>query len=116
MKKFLNILITVSFLFILVNCSIFKHSKKENKDEILGASIKYELCIENASTYQIDSLIIADTLPSLNFWYASVFVDYQTNEKVVKRMYIKAYDKQKEITYIIQGTKEPFYLEKRIRK
>lgn len=116
MKKLFNILIIFLFLGLMVSCSIFKQNKSYHENEVLGASMVRELYIENGTTFQVDSLINADTLPSLNTWYTSVFVDYETNERILKRMCVKTFNKRYEITYIIVGIKEPFQIEKRIKK
>lgn len=39
---------------------------------------------------QLDSAFVADTLnPNLDEWIVANFVDYETNEKIVKYLYIK---------------------------
>ena len=39
---------------------------------------------------QLDSAFVADTLnPNLENWLKATFVDYETNEKIVKYLYIK---------------------------
>ena len=63
-------------LFVMIGCCA---KKVINNDNVLGASMKYELIIENARTHQVDSLIMADTLPHLDRWPGSVFVDYNTS-------------------------------------
>ena len=62
-----------------------------NNNNILGTSLKYGLVINDAKQYQVDSLIVADTLPALNYWFTNSFRDYKTNEVFVKRTYIKEY-------------------------
>ena len=39
--------------------------------------------------YQVDSICVADTLPSIDEWISTTFYDYETNEAIVKRMFIK---------------------------
>lgn len=76
--------------------------------------MKYALVIEKARTYQVDSLIMADTLPELNRWLGTTFVDDVTNKRTTKRTYIKKYSGKSEIVYIISGNYEPFKIVKRI--
>lgn len=37
----------------------------------------------------LDSLINADTLPMLDYWAVSAFRDYETSERLVRRIYMK---------------------------
>lgn len=114
MKKIINFLIILLTTFIIISCC---HNKNVvNNNNILGASLKYGLVINDAKQYQVDSLIVADTLPALNYWFTNSFRDYKTNEVFVKRTYIKEYKNNIEITYVITGISEPYHIEKRIRK
>ena len=106
------------FYVLLIFFSVACSTQKQNltiDEEILGTTLKYEMLIKNGSQFQVDSLITADTLPKLDMWYSTVFIDYETNNGIKKQVYIKK-NNQLEITYIIIGNKEPFYIEKRIRK
>lgn len=69
--------------------------------------------IENATINQVDSIIAVDSLPNLNKWLNSTYKDYETNEKIIKRLYIKQKE-NKEIVYIITGIKEPYKITKRV--
>ena len=78
--------------------------------------MRYALYMEKATSYQLDSVIKADTLPSLDLWFSSYFIDFETDGRVLKRMCIKSYDKNNEVIYVVLGENEPFQIEKRIRK
>lgn len=42
---------------------------------------------------QLDSMCVADTLnPNIESWINTYFIDYETNEKIVKYMYLKEYN------------------------
>lgn len=69
--------------------------------------------IENATINQVDSIIAVDSLPNLNKWLNSTYKDYETNEKITKRLYIRQKE-NKEIVYIITGIKEPYKITKRV--
>lgn len=114
MKKLLNFLTVLLVGFIIISCC--GHRKITNTTEVLGTSLKYDLVIENAKQYQVDSLIKADTLPTLTTWFTNSFRDYKTNEIFVKRTHIKEYQNNIEITYVITGNTEPYHIEKRIKK
>lgn len=110
MKRLFKILVILTL--VLVSCST--QQNLTTSTEVLGSGIKYDLLIENAKLYQLDSLIKADTLPMLNVWYEGTFIDYNTNNSITKRVFIKKYGKTK-ITYVVTGNKEPFFIEKRIK-
>lgn len=114
MKKLTKILISLLLMVLFIGCCNQKHIS--NNTEILGTSMKYELNINNGKTYQIDSLIKADTLPVLSNWIASTFVDYNTNKTITKRVYVRQYSKKCENVYIITGNNEPYGIIKRIKR
>ena len=113
MKKLFNFIIYAIILFYVFGCCA---QRKSTSNEILGSSMKIELHIEKASTAQVDSLIIADTLPSLNKWISSIFIDDNTKEVIVKRMYIKQHSSKHEVLYLVNGDNEPFEIIKRVEK
>lgn len=111
MKYLLKFFMLSLISLMIIGCCT---QKKILNQEVLGTSMKYALVIENATTYQVDSLINADTLPPLEKWIPSMFVDYTTNERITKRMYIKQYSRKSNIVYVITGLNEPFDIIKRI--
>lgn len=113
MKKLLNILIVFSVFAILNGCG--SHRKMVDDTEVLSASMRHVLVIDDAKRYQVDSLITADTLPSLDKWLIGTFVDKTTNKIYIKRVYIRNTN-DIEIVYTITGENEPFDIIKRIRK
>lgn len=115
MEKFFKILMVAFLTLMLYNCSTTNNIKNKEIDIIYGDSMRYDLYIEKATLYQVDSIIIADTLPTLDLWLSTSFVDFQTNERILKRLCIKQCDKI-ETVYVVVGNKEPYKLEKRIRK
>lgn len=114
MRKLFKIL-TLSLMGIfLIACSTHKSISLDNN--VLGASMKYELFVQNGSVYQVDSLINADDLPLLNKWISSTFIDYNTQEMITKRVYVRQHSKNDEIVYIITGNKEPYEIIKRSKR
>ena len=113
MKKLFNILIYAMISICIIGCCT---QKKVGSSDVLGSSMKVELHIDDAKAFQVDSLITADTLPSLDKWISSTFIDYNTNKPVVKRMYIKQYSLKHEILYLVIGESEPFEIIKRVEK
>ena len=114
MKNILKkLLIVMCFALVIVGCGLTKKQKSKT-DLPLTTSMRLTCNIENGKTYQIDSIIVADTLPRLEKWLFSVYVDYSTNKKISKRMYIRNYTNGTEAVYVITGDNEPYKITKRI--
>lgn len=115
MKKLINVFIIIFVSLLTFNCSSINKMAKSDV-EIYGDTMKYAFYMKNASLYQLDSIIIADTLPSLDLWFSTSFIDFETNAQILKRMCIKSYETNNEVIYVVLGKNEPFQIEKRIRK
>lgn len=114
MKYFLKkMMAIVGLALMLVGCGVIK-KQQESNDYPLGTSMKLTCNIQNGKTYQIDSLMVADTLPQLDKWLRSLYIDYETGEKILKRMYIRQYNNGNEAVYLIMGSQEPYKISKRI--
>jgi hypothetical protein len=113
MKNILKkVLISVSFIILFVCCTTVKFVN--DTDYTLGTSMKMAYVIDNGREYQIDSIIMADTLPNIKKWMHMNYTDYETNKRVLKRMYVRVYDNNTESVYIIIGNSEPYKITKRI--
>lgn len=112
-NTFKRVLIGLGISLMLLGCGVVK-KQQETIDYPLGTSMRISCNIENGKQYQIDSLIVADTLPPVNKWLRSVYIDYDTNEHIVKRMYIREYKNGMETVYLITGSEEPYRITKRI--
>ena len=63
---------------------------------------------------QIDSMCVVDALPrDLNEWLSKSFNDYETNEHVVRHMYIKELNNNREMIYLITERGEMYVVSKR---
>jgi hypothetical protein len=114
MGKLFKIL-TLSLMGIFfIACSTHKNILID--DNLLGVSMKYELFIKDGKSHQVDSLINADALPAINKWLGTTFADYNTQEKITKRFYVKKTTNGKEVVYIVTGNTEPFVIIKRIKE
>lgn len=111
MKHIISIFTFIMFLVVVLSCSIQRNV--ETSDIILGTSMKYTLVIDEATYYQVDSLINADNLPDINKWIGGTFIDYETSKKITKRMFIKK-QKNGETVYTVIGNSEPFNVTKRV--
>lgn len=111
MKNLLNFLIVLLLTISFNGCN----KKIYNETEVLGASMKIVLFLDNANQFQLDSLINADNLPSVDKWPNTSFVDYETNKRITKKTLVRN-TKEGEIVYIITGTTVPYDIIKRIRR
>lgn len=106
-NTFKKVLLWMGISLMLFGCGVVKRQQKRD-DCPLGTSMKISCNIENAKQYQVDSLMVADTLPPVNKWLRSVYLDYETGDKYIKRLYIRTYDNGTEAVYIILGQEEPY--------
>lgn len=117
MKKFFkHILLIVSLFALIGGCVWPTHVKPGNDPNIvLGGPQMMNSYVMTASDFQVDSICVADTLPTLDTWMLSTFKDYETGETIVKRVYIKQQG-ETEVMYIITGRREPYSVTRRITK
>lgn len=114
MKKTLKrVILGLGITFMLFGCGVVKRQQEKN-DYPLGTSMMVSCNITNGKEYQIDSIITADTLPQINKWLRSVYLDYETGKRYTKRMCIKTYPDGTETVYLILGSEEPYNISKRI--
>lgn len=113
MKLIKFLLFTILTVSICVNCS---KKKSEPSEVILGSSMRIEWKEDNGTMNQIDSIILAESLPAFPRWIGSTFSDFETGEKITKRMYIKKVSSSKEIIFIVVGNNEPFKIIKRVEE
>ena len=114
MKHFLKkTMVIVGLALMFAGCGVTKKQQERN-DYPLGTSMRLACNIQDGKMYQIDSLIAADTLPHLNKWLRSVYIDYETGERILKRMYIRQYNNENEAVYLVVGSQEPYKISKRI--
>ena len=103
-NKLFKILILFFILSNIFSCGCLK---KKIDTETSGTLIGYEKVINN---WQLDSKCTVDELnPYIEDWASSTFFDYETNEKIVEKLYIKELENKREIIYrLIQ--KDTLYL------
>ena len=87
-NTFKKVLLGLGISLMLLGCGVVKRQQERN-DYPLGTSMKISCNIENARQYQVDSLMVADTLPPVNKWLRSVYLILGQEEpykKVTKRI------------------------------
>ena len=114
-KLFRNLLVALSVAALISGCFGPCVKTITPTEPILGGPIMKTSYTMMATSYQVDSICAADTLPSLDKWNGTSFNDYETNEVVIKRLYIKR-SGNAEIMYTVTGQNEPFAVSVRITK
>jgi hypothetical protein len=105
-KTLLNFLLGLSIIIGISSCGIFKSgkmlgcgaSKDDSETELIMRA--YSSVINSR---QLDSLCSADNL-SRNIeedWMRNVFTDFESNESIVKYIWIKSVSEDTETTYIL---------------
>lgn len=68
----------------------------------------------NYTAFQVDSMCVADALPvDFKGWIRRAYSDYETNEYVIRYMYIKELNDNYEMIYIVTPRGEMFVVSKR---
>lgn len=117
MRKYLEkIFLLITVLSIFIGCCVAKKVPVETEEAQLGQAMWTDYVIKNAVPYQLDSICLVDTLPQYNRWIIQAFVDLESGERVIKRMYVKKKYNGEEHTYIIEGKNPPFIVTRRISK
>lgn len=116
-NKFLSLIVLLSVIFSLNGCGLIKKiSNKNNSDTevVMGATQNMYQVMHEYNARQIDSMCVVDALPrDLNEWLSKSFNDYETNEYVVRRMYIKELNNNREMIYLITERGEMYVVSKR---
>ena len=94
---------------MVFGCGGSKHST----NTVYGERMMNSYVMENVTQRQVDSICVADTLPNFKEWVGSIYVDFETRQTVVKRIYMKSKE-PKQILYVIVGEEEPYKVERRI--
>ena len=113
--KIKNLILFVGIIIMFISCGVLK-KRQEKNDYPFGTSMVVTCNIQNGKDYQIDSIVKADTLPNIEGWLRSVYIDFDTEERIIKRLYIKTHKDGTESVYVVMGSKEPYKITKRITK
>jgi hypothetical protein len=116
-NKFLSFIVLFSIIFSFTGCGLIKKiSNKGNSDTevVMGTTQNMYQVMHEYDARQIDSMCVVDALPrDLNEWLSKSFNDYETNERVVRHMYIKELNNNREMIYLITERGEIYVVSKR---
>lgn len=107
MKKIFTFIL---MLFLALSCS----TTKNVGDLTFGTSVMMNSYEMQITQHQLDSICVADILPTYDKWIKTSFIDYETDSVFTKRLYLKDYSDENEVIYILLGEKEPYKITKRI--
>lgn len=87
---------------------------QENGTDIVAGQSMFMVTHEY-STYQLDSMCVADGLPKNldQSWISRTYLDYETRQYVSKYMYIKELNNNYEMIYTVTPKYEMFIVSKR---
>ena len=114
-NRIYSLLVLVSMLFSMAGCGLIGKLQHKGEPEVVLGSTQnmYQETFEY-TTVQLDSMCTVDGLPkSLDEWIRRTFSDYETNEIVVRYMYIKEMNDNYELTYIVAPKGEMYVVSKR---
>ena len=117
-NKIISLLVLFSVLVSFTGCGmlnkIFHRTNQENTEITFGSSQNMYQVTHEYTAYQVDSMCVADTLPG-NFdgWIRRAYSDYETNQPIVRYMYIKELNDNYEMIYIVTPRGEMYVVSKR---
>ena len=116
--KVLSLIIFFSLLFSFAGCGtlnkIFHKTGKENTETTLGSTQNMYQTTHEYTMRQIDSMCVVDTLPmKFEGWKSTTYTDYETNQHIVRYMYIKEMNDNCEMIYIVTPRGDIYVVSKR---
>ena len=98
----------------MLNKIFHKDSGNENTEVVMGTTQNmYQITVEYTPR-QVDSMCVADGLPeTFDGWIRRAYSDYETNEYIVRYMYIKELNDNFEMIYIVTPRGEMYVVSKR---
>ena len=116
--KILSLVIFFSLLFSFTGCGtlskIFHKADKENTETTLGATQNMYQTTYEYTMCQIDSMCVADILPmKFEGWNCRTYIDYETNQYIVRYMYVKELNDNYEMIYIVTPRGDIYVVSKR---
>lgn len=116
-NKVLSLLVFLTVLISVPGCGLLsklsKKDKQDNTELVAGQGMTMET--HEYTTYQLDSLCNADNLPKNleEGWISRSYTDFETNEYIIKYMYIKDLSGNYEMIYFVTQKGEIYVVSKR---
>lgn len=104
-------IITLLCAFLL--CCFGCGKRNIHKGNTDYAMYEYEQVI---SASKLDSICLADTLLTIDYWATATFYDSETNERYTKRIFVKDFSDDYEVVYILTEQDTLYKIIKRIGK
>ena len=116
--KILSLIIFFSLLFSFTGCGtlnkIFHKTDKENTETTFGTTQNMYQVTHEYTMHQIDSMCVADMLPmKFEGWTCKTYTDYETNQYIIRYMYIKELNDNYEMIYIVTPRGDIYAISKR---
>lgn len=116
--KILSLIIFFSLLFSFTGCGtlnkIFHKTDKENTETTFGTTQNMYQVTHEYTMHQIDSMCVADMLPmKFEGWTCKTYTDYETNQYIIRYMYIKELNDNYEMIYIVTPRGDIYVVSKR---
>lgn len=116
--KILSLIIFFSLLFSFTGCGtlnkIFHKTDKENTETTFGSTQSMYQVTHEYTMHQIDSMCVVDILPmKFEGWTCRTYTDYETNQYIVRYMYVKELNDNYEMIYIVTPRGDIYVVSKR---
>ena len=116
--KILSLIIFFSLLFSFTGCGtlnkIFHKTDKENTETTFSTTQNMYQVTHEYTMHQIDSMCVADMLPmKFEGWTCKTYTDYETNQYIIRYMYIKELNDNYEMIYIVTPRGDIYAVSKR---
>ena len=116
--KILSLIIFFSLLFSFTGCGtlnkIFHKTDKENTETTFSTTQNMYQVTHEYTMHQIDSMCVADMLPmKFEGWTCRTYTDYETNQYIVRYMYVKELNDNYEMIYIVTPRGDIYVVSKR---
>lgn len=116
--KILSLIIFFSLLFSFTGCGtlnkIFHKTDKENTETTFSTTQNMYQVTHEYTMHQIDSMCVADMLPmKFEGWTCKTYTDYETNQYIVRYMYVKELNDNYEMIYIVTPRGDIYVVSKR---
>ena len=118
-NRIISFVIFFSLLFSFTGCGLLnkifhKDNGKENTEVVMGTTQNMYQITHEYTLVQVDSMCVADELPAaFEGWIRRAYSDYETNEYIIRYLYIKELNDNYEMIYIVTERGDMYIVSKR---